>query len=145
MKLPSLYKLAMPHYTTTTFTLCNVPHSVYGVCFSLYLNKTTSYLSLSHWILSVMRHEELELVLRLVWDSNWKTVGLSPSLWVQDIIWVLAGSEFHLRCVVSVLPKKRMCWPGNLCFCSISSAFLWITFLPFVSSDPTPLLSSGVT
>ena len=35
----------MPHFTAT-FVLCDGPHSVCGVCFSLYLNKSTSYLSL---------------------------------------------------------------------------------------------------
>ena len=35
----------MPHFTAT-FTLCNGPHSVCGMCFSLYVNKSTSYLSL---------------------------------------------------------------------------------------------------
>ena len=35
----------MPHFTAT-FVLCDGPHSVCGVCFSLYLTKSTSYLSL---------------------------------------------------------------------------------------------------
>ena len=49
-------------YFVATLGLCNGPHSVCGVCFSLNLNKSTSYLYfVSHWILSVMRHQEPEL------------------------------------------------------------------------------------
>ena len=45
MKLHSLLKLTMPNFRAA-LTLCDGPHSVCGVCFSLCLNKSTPYLSL---------------------------------------------------------------------------------------------------
>ena len=45
MKLPSLWKLAVPHFAAT-LALWNGPNSVCGVCFPLSLNKSISYLSL---------------------------------------------------------------------------------------------------
>ena len=45
MKLHSLLKLTMPNFRAA-LALCDGPHSVCGVCFSLCLNKSTPYLSL---------------------------------------------------------------------------------------------------
>ena len=76
----------------TVFTLCDDPHSVCGVRFSLNLNKSfLTYHFVSHWILSVMRHQEPEL--HLVLKPN--TIGFGwvcvTATWVRVPSGVLAG------------------------------------------------------
>ena len=69
----------MPQFTAAAFALCDGPHSVCGVCFSLFLNKSTSYLSLC-------------LLLNSFCDEISRTrASLGP-----QVLWVLAGFESQL-------------------------------------------------
>ena len=71
----------MPQFTAATFALCDGPHSVCGVCCSLFLNKSTSYLTLS-----------LCLSLNSFCDEISRTrASLGP-----QVLWVLAGFESQL-------------------------------------------------
>ena len=84
----------MPHLTAP-LTLCKGPYSVCGVCFSLNLNKSTSYLSLC-------------LSLNSFCDETSKTWASSgpetryrgfgwvqvPATWIQVPMW---GKQFHNR------------------------------------------------
>ena len=93
MKLLSLWKLTTPNFKAL-LALCNGPHSVSGVCFSLYLNKSTSYLSLCLSLNSFCNET----------SRNWASLGpetrypgfwlgLSPSHVGSSPKQVLAGSE----------------------------------------------------
>ena len=90
----------MPHLTAP-FTLCEGPHSVCGVCFSLNLNKSTSYLSLCLSLNSFCNET----------SKTWASLGPKtryhgfswvqvPATWIQVRVW---GKQLHNRHIY--LPK----------------------------------------
>ena len=90
----------MPHLTAP-FTLCEGPHSVCGVCFSLNLNKSTSYLSLCLSLNSFCDET----------SKTWASLGPKtryhgfscvqvPATWIQVPVW---GKQLHNRHIY--LPK----------------------------------------
>ena len=97
----------MPNFRAT-LALCDGPHSVCGVCFSLHLNKSTSYLSLC-------------LSLNYFCDETSRTwvssgpetryygfwLGLSPNTWVRVPI---CGKRFQLDYTESWALKNWGVW-----------------------------------
>ena len=84
--VPSQQKL-QKHFQVSALTLCNgMAHSLSVQCVSLWINPLLTYHFVSHWILSVMRHQNPELIRS--WNQEpWVWLGLSPSTWVQVPIW----------------------------------------------------------
>ena len=82
----------MPNFRAT-FTLCDGPHSVECASLCIWINPLLTYHFVSHWILSVIRHQEPELhqVLKPgTVDFGWVRV---PAMWVLVPSRVLAGFE----------------------------------------------------
>ena len=103
----------------TVFTLCDDPHSVCGVRFSLNLNKSfLTYHFVSHWILSVMRHQEPELHLVLkpntigfgwVWVpargfKSQSEVSSFKNTSVSDSVGLRWAEEFNFLRISQVVP-----------------------------------------
>ena len=86
-------KLTIPHCMATPYTFCYGP-TLCGLCFSLNLNTSTSYLlCISHWILFAMRHQEPELY--LVLKSG--TVGFGQAQVPGRYDWVIKHSTESLQ------------------------------------------------
>ena len=106
----------MTHFTAA-FTLWNGPHSVCGVCFSLNLNKPTSYLSLCLSLNSFCNETSRTWASfgpKTRYHRFW--LGLSPSTWVQVPI---CGKRFQFLTPTSL--TSPLLTPIHLLYASMLS------------------------